>query len=170
MRKTIQNVLLGLLMASSGALATPIITITFNNSPQSGPIGSTLTFIATMMNTSMQTQNLNGDGFTLPAPFTLANVNDSAFFTNWPHSLTANQSFGPQPLFNITIPNGTAPGPYTGTFNLLGGPGPNDQNLIGTANFQVQVTGVVPEPHSGVLTLLGLGGLVVTRRLRRKPS
>jgi len=165
MKKKIQKAILALVVAYGGASATPVISIVFNNSPQTGLAGNTLTLIATMTNTSGSTQNLNGDGFSLPSPFTTANINDSAFFTNWPSALNASQSFGPQALFDITIPNGTAVGSYTGTFNLLGGPGANDQNLIGTASFQVNVT--TPEPGSGVLGLLGLAALAFARRPRR---
>ena len=154
--------ILGLAVVASGALAASSVTITINNTPFSGLPGSTLTFNATMTNTAGVLENLSGDRFNLQAPFTLANINDSSFFITWPLSLAAGKTFGPQALFDITIPNGTAPGAFAGTFNLTGGPGPNDQNNLGLAVFQVNV--VTPEPASGVLLLIGLGGFVARRR------
>jgi hypothetical protein len=50
----------------------------------------------------------------------------------------------------------TGVGLYTGTFNLQGGVGANDLNLIGTSDFQINV--VAPEPASGAVTLFGLIG------------
>jgi len=163
MKKTIWQVALLVLMGSAVVYADPI-TITFNNSPLSGMAGATLTFDATMTNTTGGLLNLVGDDFTLPAPFTLANVDDSAFSTSWPPTLAAGASFGPAALFDITIPNGTAPGIYDGFFDLLGGPGDTDQNLLGIGSFEIDVTRTTPEPGTLALTLLGLFGLIIVGR------
>ena len=158
--KTIHQVVLGLFITAAGALATPVVTVAFNNSPVSGAAGSTVTLIATMNNTAAVTEFLVGDSFSLVGtPFTLANINDSAFFGSWPLSLGAGANFGPAALFNLTIPVATASGKYTGTFNLLGGTGSRDQNLIGSASFDVNVG--VPEPATGAAALLGLGALAL---------
>jgi hypothetical protein len=166
----IHQALLAMLITAAGALAAPIVSISFNNSPVSGIGGSTVTLMATMINTTGVTENLNGDGFSLSGtPFTLANFNDSAFMNNWPLFLSAGASYGPAALFSFTIPVSAAAGNYTGTFNLLGGPGANDQNLIGSASFNVNVNSSVPEPASGAAMLLGLGALafgLVRKRAR----
>lgn len=168
--KTIHQVLLSLFITAAGAHAAPVVNISFNNSPVSGIGGSTVTLIATMTNTAASTEFLVGDGFSLSGtPFTLANINDAAFWSSWPLSLGAGASLGPAALFNLTIPAATTLGNYAGTFNLLGGTGSSDQNLIGSASFNVNVVNVlVPEPSTGAAALLGLGALAL--QLRRKRS
>jgi len=125
MKKTIWQVAFLIMMGSAAVYADPI-AITFNNSPLSGVAGATLTFDATMTNTTGGPLNLVGDSFNLSStPFTFANVDDSAFFNNWTLApLAPGASFGPADLFDLTIPIGTAPGIYDGVFSLLGGPKP----------------------------------------------
>jgi hypothetical protein len=161
MKKIIWHVVL-LILVGSAAVRADTIAISIDNSPQSGPAGSTVTFDATMTNPTGGLLNLNGDNFSLTAPFTTADVNDSAFFIDWPSDLAAGASFGSTALFSITIPNGAAPGIYDGTFQLLGGPGLDDQNLLGSASFEIDVSKpftAIPEPGTFSLMLLGLMGL-----------
>lgn len=168
MKKMIWQVAVLILMGSAVLHADPV-TITINNTPLSGVAGATLTFDATMTNTTDGLLNLVGDDFGLTAPFTIANVNDSAFLLSWPLTLAPGASFGSAALFDITIPLGTAPGIYGGTFSLFGGPGDLDQNLLGTATFEVDVTKTTtatPEPGTFALMMLGLLGLAFVGRNR----
>jgi hypothetical protein len=160
-KNRISQLLGGVLLTSALAFASPI-TITMQNSVLSGSPGSTLTFVATASNTTGTTQFLNGDSFSIAAPLTLS---DALFLNNWPLSLNASASFGPQGLFTVFIPLSAPVGPYLGTFNLLGGPGVNDSNVLGTVNFEADVA--TPEPATFVLTggaLLALCGLLRRRR------
>ena len=77
-------------------------------------------------------------------------------------------------LFTVFIANDAAPGFYDLNFyDLLGGTAPNCASFgscgvqLGTAEFAVNVQGVVPTPEPGTLVLLASGllaGFVVIRR------
>jgi hypothetical protein len=148
-----------LVALAGGASGSSILTLTFQSSTLAGDPGATLSFIATAVNTAAVTENLNSDSFNVAPPLTL---NDSSFLNNWPLALTAGESFGPSILFTVTVPFGTDPGAYDGTFNILGGPGVGDQNLLGSASFTVDV---VPEP--GTFALIGFGLTVAVLGRRR---
>ena len=77
--------------------------------------------------------------------------------------MAPSSSSGDFELFTVDIPNGTPVGLYAGSFEILGG-GPSDQNVVGTATFDVQIT---PEPGSLLLLATGLFALGVMAR--RKP-
>lgn len=152
--------------AWAGSLSTVVLTIT--NTPQTGSPGGQLVFNATVTNNSAVTQNLNGDSFTLVSPFTKASFNDSAFLNIWPLSLAPTGQTGSTysgALFTVTIPNAAPTGTYQMSFNLLGGPGVNDQNLLSTANFQVNV---VPEPATIGMMVLGVGAIALARARKSK--
>jgi hypothetical protein len=164
--KPLVTLLLGVFTLAAGASAGTILNLGFTNSPVSGVPGGVATFIAQATNTAAVTEFLNGDSFTLTGtPFTSTNFDTSAFLNQWPLSLTAGQSFGPATIFQLTIPTGTAPGSYSGSFNILGGPGASDQNLIGSASFQVDVSAAAPEPGTSIGLLSGIAAILV-RRLR----
>jgi hypothetical protein len=118
---------------------------------------NTVTFDVTIYNTgAADTIYLDGDSFNIDSPLTL---DDSGFFDNAPTSLGPSDSSSDFELFTVTVPDGTPTGLYTGSFEILGG-GPSDDNVIGVADFDVQVT---PEPTSLLLLLTGLAGLAVMR-------
>jgi hypothetical protein len=161
MKKTIWYVAFLILVGSVAALADPI-TITIDNTPLIGAAGATLTFDATITNNTGGLLYLNGDNFNLAAPFVATDANDSAFFTSWPSTLSAGESFGSAALFSIVVPAGIAPGIYDSIFGVVGGPGVNDDNLLSSAAFEIDVPAsspVVPEPGTFSLTLLGMAGL-----------
>jgi hypothetical protein len=135
------------------------LTLTLVNSTIATTAGNTVTFQATAVNPSGSTTFLNADSITIVPPG-LA-TDDSAFLNLWPLSLGAGESFGPSDLFSVTIPNPTVAGVYNGVFEILGGDAPTDSNIIGSANFSVNVG--VPESPSATLAMLGIGLLVAVR-------
>jgi len=122
--------------------------------------GGTLTFAATVTNTSTtDTDYLNADSSSVDSPLTL---DDTDFFSNFPLSLGPGESFTGD-LFTISVPAGTTPGLYAGSFEILGGTGPGDfTDTLATANFNVNAT---PEPSSLLFLVTGISaGTVVLRR------
>jgi hypothetical protein len=155
MNRTFYSLLLA--AALTGAATAGPITLTLQNNDLSTEPGGSVTFQATAVNNMSFTENLNGDSLgALDPPLTL---DDSAFLNNWPFYLTADQTFGPEALFAIDVPLGTAPGDYLGSFSILGGSGVNDQNLLATVDFTVTVTSASSAPEPG--TFVTLGGALV---------
>lgn len=149
----------GFLLAGTAAKADPI-SIVLDSPFQIGQPGTSVTFDATLFNTDpTNTIYLNADSNNVDSPLT---VDDSGFFNNAPFSLAPSSSSGDFELFTVDIPNGTPVGLYTGSFEILGG-GPSDQNVVGTATFDVEIT---PEP--GTLLLLGTGLLALGFLAERK--
>lgn len=140
------------------------IDVTLTDSELIATPGSVVTFYATAYNPNDYVMNLNGDSSNVDSPLTL---DDSPFFNDW-FSINADSSFDTtaDALFNVDVPLGTAPGIYDGTFNILGGPGGSDANLLATVNFSVDVPGAtspVPEPSLGLLTAFLTGALLISR-------
>ncbi len=151
-------VVVGLLLAGASARADTI-TISLDSQYQSGP-GSVFTFFGTLTNTGSDTVYLNGYTPVLDAGLVL---DGNPFFANAPLSLDPGQSTADIELFTITVPPyGLGSNFYAGTFEILGG-GPSDDSLLGSADFNINVT---PEPTSLVLLLTGMAGLAGA--LRRK--
>jgi hypothetical protein len=151
--------LLFLAALAGAACASPILTLTLSQSTLTANAGGAVTFMATGLNTAAVTENLNGDSFSVPSPLTL---DDSDYFNDWPLSLNASQSFGPADLFTVNVPLGTGGGSYAGTFDITGGPGVSDLNVLGSAAFTVVVT---PEP--GTVALMSIGFALAVLRRRR---
>jgi hypothetical protein len=169
MKRTIYSLLIA--AALTGAATADQITLTLQNNDLSTTAGGNVTFLATATNDMSFLVNLNGDSFSVAAPLT---VDDTAFQNNW-FDLTANQTVGPEVLFAVDVPLGTTPADYLGSFSILGGPDPSDQNLLATADFTVTVTTAssVPEPGTFVMLggeLVGLGLWARRRAASRGPS
>jgi|ERR1700733_1885386 hypothetical protein len=143
-------ILLPFLLTATPAKAAPLSLILSSPFQYTGP-GGTVTFDATVTNTTNAVVFLNGDDFSLDSPLTL---DDSSYFNNFPLSLGALGSFT-GPLFTVDAPLGTTPGLYAGVFDITGGTDDSANAVIASANFDVYVT---PEPSS--LLLLG-SGLVI---------
>jgi len=143
-------------------IAAAPVTITFDSSLLNGSAGQTLTFSGTVVNTAASPVFLNGNSVNVTAPLT---ANDTNFFANFPLLLGGAQSLSAA-ILDIVIPNGTSFGVYTGHFDILGGSTGAALDLIGSANFAVNVA---PEPGAGsylaagllVLLLLGRGRVPV---------
>ena len=117
--------LLSLVMLALCAPASRADTFLFTLSTpyQNAAAGDVLTFTATVTNTDpTNTVYLNADSTSVDTPLSL---DDSDFFANFPLSLGPNESFTGD-LFTITVPSGTTPGLYTGSFAILGGTDPGD--------------------------------------------
>ena len=142
------------------AQAVPI-TFALGSSLLTTTPGATLTFTGTLTETGGSTTFLNGDSFNAIAPLI---VNDTPFFLNFPLSLSPFQTFTAA-MFMVTVPAGTAPGLYPGTFAVLGGTAATASSLLASQPFAVSVTpSAVPEPTTGLLLLLGSSAFFAARR------
>jgi hypothetical protein len=158
--------LIGLVCATAKA---DLLTIVLDSPTLSGSPGGVLEFSGTLTNTASSNLYLNADNFNL-AGFEPSAINDSPFFTNAPLFLGGpDGSTGDIGLFNITIPVPFVTGNYGGALQVLGGVDVNAQDVVGSADFTVQVQqpAVVPEPASFVTLSLALLLLVLTLHARR---
>ena len=150
----------GFLLAGAAAKADPL-NITLTSPYQYGSASSVVAFDATVTNETSQTVYLNSDSFNVDSPLT---VDDSPYFSNFPLSLEAGDSFTGE-LFAVDIPTGTPVGLYSGSFEITDGSGTAASDILGTANFNVDVT---PEPPGLVLLATGLMGSLAVFEVRRR--
>jgi hypothetical protein len=149
-------------LVARSAEAVPI-TFTLGSSLLTTTPGATVTFTGTLTETGGSTTFLNGDSFNVTAPLI---VNDTPFFLNFPLSLSPFQTFTAS-MFMVTVPAGTAPGLYPGTFAVLGGTASTATSVLASQSFAVSVTpSAVPEPTLGLMLLLGSSA---SYRARRRP-
>jgi hypothetical protein len=155
---------MALFLAAAPAWAD--IVITLDSSTLSGLPGDTLTFTGTVQNLDSAIVDLNDCQVNLSGQFVTDCV--SSFLTFAPYTLDPLATSFDFAMFTISVnlPYTDLPGLQSGSFDVLGGTegvggyDPSTQNLLGTADFSVNV---VPEP--GTASLLGLEGLflLVTR-------
>jgi hypothetical protein len=157
--------ILFLVSLACGSASADTITITLDSPTLSGSAGDVLLFDGILTNTGTDTVFLNTDNLNL-AGFPLSSLDGSPFF-NEPVSLGGGGGTSDMELFDITIPDPFTPGSYDGTFQVLGGVDGSAQDILGTADFAVQVLGPtsgVPEPRSVVLLGAAFLGLCWFRR------
>jgi hypothetical protein len=147
-----------------------VITITLDSSTLSGASGSVLHFSGTLTNTTGALVYLNADNINSSLPDPTA-IDDSPFWNNAPVSLGANGTSGDIGLFDVTILASFGVGSYLGTFMLLGGAGVDSQDILGAADFTVNVTaptpgGAAPEPETLPLLGAATGALLAWKRFR----
>jgi hypothetical protein len=177
MRAIYTTLLCGLALARGSARAD-LLSISFQQSVETGAPGSMVLFSGALTNLTSSTIYLNLDSLNL-AGFDPTNLDDSPFFANTPTGfLGPNASTGLIGLFNVTIPNPFPSGSYNGTFQILGGGTFSDLTVLDVpGGFTVQVQGStgppssVPEPSSVILILtvviLMAGRLRVARGCQR---
>jgi hypothetical protein len=146
------------------------INLTLTNPVQSGVAGSTLSFDATVVAIfdKLGPVYLNGDNSTTTGSLI---VDDTGFLLNFPFVMSAGDSVTDL-LFTVTLPAGLAPGTYTGSFSILGGPDPESQGLLDTADFTINATApsAVPEPGTYVLMGTGVAALIFAGFTRRRTA
>jgi hypothetical protein len=150
------------LTLTCGMARADLIAITLDMSALTGAPGDILQFSGTLDNTTGTDLFLNADNFNLGG-FDPSAIDDSPFFANTPADLGPGGSTGDVGLFNIDIPDSFPIGTYDGTFQILGGATSDDQTVIGSVDFAVEVT---PEPSSGALLLAIPIALEMSRRFR----
>ncbi len=148
------------LMAGTAANADPL-SIILDSAYQNVTPGQSVTFTAIITNLDpTNTVYLNGDSSNVDSPLSL---DDSGFWANAPLSLDPLSSSEDIELFTVYIPL-DATGLYSGSFEILGGDPSDFTDVIGSADFNVNIT---PEPSSLLLLGSGLVGLATTVRRKR---
>lgn len=149
-----------LLGFNSPAFADPVVL--------DGVIGSTVSFDADIQNPieNVDTLFLNGSSFTIDSPLSLNDL----LMVNFPPSIAAgDEAFGT--LFTVDLPVGLTPGLYNGTYLILGGFSPSDQETLAEIDFQINAqpaASPIPEPGTWVLLLTGTGALGMMMYGRRR--
>ncbi len=162
-----KTLLCTLTMAALCAVAATAgtVTISLDNTNQSGAAGADIEFTGTITNTGIGTVYLNGDGNTLGGGGDLF-FDDTPFF-NGPASLAPNTSTGDIELFDVVVSDSLANGfaTYAADWNVQGGTDLDDsQDTLATVAFSVTTT---PEPSTAWL-LLGGGLAAVFPVVRRR--
>jgi hypothetical protein len=158
------------LLLNAPAAKADSYTFNFVNPDQSAVVGDVVEFDAAI--TNLDPSNglyLNFDNLaSLDAPLIL----DDTAFWNIPYPLDSGDGYT-GPLFDVTVPLGTAAGTYEGEYQVFGGSNADASDLLGKELFTVTVgngtsTSPVPEPSSLLLLLSGMAGVAET--LRRRTS
>ena len=142
-------------------------------SPLSGSPGDTLTFQGTLANDSGGDLWINELGINL-AGFDPSDLDPTNFILNATGLLADETSLGPVDFFDVTIPDPFVGGPYAGVITVQGGATADDDAVLGTANFEVDVSSnaaAVPEPNSvKMIVVVALGAALRTRSRKRGPA
>src|SRR5581483_10901591 len=139
-----------------------------------GAPGAMVSFSGTLTNNTESDLYLNLDSLNLTG-LDPSSIDDTPWFLNTPSGfLDPNGTTGVIGLFNIAIPTPFLNGDYAGTFQILGGQTSDDQTLLGSANFTLEVlpggSPSVPEPSTFVLLGMTLAGALAWRYRRGGPT
>ncbi len=159
----------GAAMACAGT-----ITVTLDQSSQTGAAGDTLMFFGVIANTGSDTEFLNSDSLNLTAASGDFTTDDGPFFANAPVSLASSASTADIELFDVLIPN---PFPdaftsYSGLFTILGGTDDSSSDILTdpAIAFSVSAQSGTPEPSTSILIFAGfIACAFVCRNLIRRP-
>jgi hypothetical protein len=158
--------ILGVIMAL--ALASPasadVINLSLATPLETTTPGIDVSFVATVSAplTNLADVYLNSDSANADYPVT---VDDSPFYLSYPFFLAPGDSYTGV-LFTADVPSFTALyADYKGFFEILGGADSNASDVLGTVTFTVSTT---PEPQGAILLLVGLSGLALALRRKRR--
>jgi len=128
-----------ILLLSAPAANADTYTFVFTNPDQSAVAGDIVEFDATI--TNLDPSNglyLNFDNLaSLDAPLIL----DDTAFWNIPYPLDSGDGYT-GPLFDVTVPLGTAAGTYEGEYQVFGGSNTDASDLLGDEPFTITVGNV----------------------------
>jgi len=149
-----------------------VITMSFTSSELYGSPNDMLTFGGTLENSGspvyINAATVNLEGFD-PSALDL-----SDFLLNVPWTpLADGDSVGPFDFFTVTIPAGFADGEYNGSLIVQGGATMDDDAVLGSATFKVDVgpeTSGVPEPAATLLWGAVLAWVAIVHRQRSRKS
>jgi len=163
---------LAVLAIIPAAVKADPVTFTLDDN-HSVAAGSSVTFFGSLSNGGPPEVFLNGLSFSFAsgAPGSIT-FDDTAFFA-LPASLTSGSSTGLVAFFDAVVSALVPPGVYVGTVSVLGGVDENAQNILGTQEFSITVTGgqdPIPEPATMLLLGSGLAGAAALRRRKRRQA
>lgn len=142
------------------AYADPI-NVLFEFPLVAGFPGETVTFTGGLFNNTGVDLFISGAGVNL-AGFNSGDIDLSGFILNATGPLPFGAFVAPVDFLVVTIPNSFPAGLYGGTFTVQGGATSNEDGILGSLPFTVQVN-AVPEPGSLLMALPVLGALFIFR-------
>jgi hypothetical protein len=143
--------LIPILFAFTAAANADELLVALDVNPLTGFPGDTLAFTGTLTNNTADTLFINADSFTFDI---VGALDDPPFLNNAPISLDPGETSSDFEMFDVNIPVSQAPGAYYGVLTVLGGTDDTALNVLGSTDFEVDVT---PEPASYLL----VGGAIV---------
>jgi hypothetical protein len=137
------------LLVAAALLAMPLslragLLVTLDVSSMTASPGDTVTFSGSLVNEENTELNLNSCAINLTGISITGDC--TLFLTNAPFTISALDTISSFQMFTITanLPYLDLPGIQNGSFDVLGGLTGSDLNVLGTANFTVDVQ--TPEP------------------------
>jgi hypothetical protein len=136
--------------------------------------GSSVTFFGTLSNGGAPGRFINALSFNFAfgGPGTIT-FDDAAFFANVPAFLDPGMSTGLVAFFDAVVSSLVSPGVYGGSVSVLGGDDATSDNVLGTQEFSITVTGgdqPIPEPTTMLLLGSGLAGIAAAKRRKRRQT
>ncbi|MGD0301502.1 MAG: PEP-CTERM sorting domain-containing protein [Bryobacteraceae bacterium] len=137
---------------------------------QDGPVapGGSVDFSVDLTNNTSGTLFLNGSSAVGAFPLSVDDFKFFIFlFANRPVSLNAGNSLNNIDALTVMVDSSAIPGAFGGDFKVTGGASETSSDLLGSGDFQVDVTAgraAVPEPALLWLTGLGLASICFWKR------